>query len=72
MPRAHSCIQSRAKTPRSVSSKILRISASSITRGPRVRTANSHVRLHRLVRYSSIPTLVHHVDHAAQLRIALA
>src|SRR5208282_144776 len=50
MPRLHSCIQSRAKTPFSVSSNILRSSASLMTLGPRVRTANSHVLLHRPVR----------------------
>ena len=56
MPSVHSCIQSRANSPRSVSRKISRIASSLITRGPRVRIANSAVRLHRRLTYSSIPT----------------
>ena len=45
MPSANSCIHSLANSPRSVSAKILRISASFTTRGPRVRIAYSQVRL---------------------------
>ena len=56
MPRCHSVIQFAANSPREVSAKTFSISERLTTRGPVIRTANSHVRLLRREMYSSMPS----------------